>query len=157
MARADDSREGARPKPDPSSRVATPSPMSSPTAFADACRQVCEAQNWELLPTGIVVRWGDGRHQLVSLEHFEFEREELVRLSSRIGEAHGIGLEQLQLALETNARLAHGALAIIDRHLCMTDTLIVASADSAHIAAAVEYLARQADEYERTVFGTDEH
>jgi hypothetical protein len=163
MARSDEPNASA---PDAS---ATPAPESTPkstpkstprpslSAFADACRLVCEEQGWELLPTGIVVRWGDGRHQLVSLEHFEFEREELVRLSTRIGESDHLGRDQLALALETNSGLAHGALSISENHLCMTDTLLVSSADGSHIAAAVEYLARQADEYERAIYGTDDN
>ena len=131
--------------------------MAPEEAFADLCRQVCEAQNWELLPTGIVVRWGDGRHQLVSLEFFEFQREELVRLSTIIGRVELLSRAQLEMALESNAGLAHGALAIQNGHLCMTDTLMVMASGAAEIEAAIAYLARAADEYERSIFGTDEH
>lgn len=126
-------------------------------AFSDLCRQVCESLNWELLPTGIVVRWGDGRHQLVSLEFFEFEREGLVRLSTTIGKIAELNREQLMTALRSNAELAHGALAIQGNNLCMTDTLMVAVSGPAEIEAAIEYLARTADEYERTIYGTDEY
>ena len=126
-------------------------------AFAAICRQVCEQEDWELLPTGIVVRWGDGRHQLVSLEFFEFEREELVRLSSTIGTVAQLQREQLILALSTNAKLAHGALAIRNAQLVMTDTLMVSGSDAEGIRAAIEYLARAADDYERTIYGTDQH
>jgi hypothetical protein len=131
--------------------------LSRDNAFADHCRQVCDAQGWELLPTGINVRFGDGRHQLVSLEAFELGRELLVRLSSGIGEVSALSREQLESALERNAELAHGALAIQAGELCMTDTLMVEASGPEEIGAAVEYLADQADRYERTFFGTDVH
>ena len=131
--------------------------MSRQHAFADLCREVCESQNWELLPTGIVVRWGDGRHQLVSLEFFESGREALVRLSTTIGDAALLHRDRLVLALETNAALAHGALAIQGGQLCMTDTLMLEASGAEEIEAAIDYLARQADEYERSIFGTDDH
>ena len=127
------------------------------SAFAELCREVCAAQNWELLPTGIVVRWGDGRSQLVELEFFEQGREQLVRLFSTIGDAGELARDRLVLALETNAQLAHGALAIRGDQLCMTDTLMVGGSGAAEIEAAIEYLAEQADEYERSIFGTDDH
>jgi hypothetical protein len=131
--------------------------MSPELAFAELCRQVCNAHNWELLPTGVVVRWGDGRHQLVGLEIFEFEREELVRLSTTIGEMEQLSRDQLTVALKTNAKLAHGALAIKNDQLCMIDTLLISDTGAGELGAAIEYLAREADEYERAIYGTDDH
>jgi hypothetical protein len=131
--------------------------VSDVEGFADLCRKVCESQNWELLPTGIVVRWGDGRHQLVSMEFFESGREELVRFSTIIGEVESLRREQLITSLQTNATLAHGALSIQGQQLCMTATLMTEEADAAEIEALIDYLARQADEYERIIYGTDEH
>jgi hypothetical protein len=131
--------------------------VSRDNAFAEYCRRVCEAQNWELLPTGINVRWGDGRHQLVSIELFEARREVLVRLSSGIGEVAALSREQLESALERNAELAHGALAIRGGELCLTDTLMAEASGPEEIEAAVEYLASQADAYEQIFFGTDVH
>ena len=125
--------------------------------FADLCREVCASQNWELLPTGILVKWGDGRHQLVRLEFFEADREALVRLTTTIGDADVLTRDQYQLALEANAELAHGALAIVAGQLCMTDTLMLENSDAAEIEAAVDYLARRADEYEHTLYGVDEN
>ncbi|MBW2229244.1 MAG: hypothetical protein JRG92_02515 [Deltaproteobacteria bacterium] len=131
--------------------------MTRDNQFAEYCRRVCEAQGWELLPTGINVRFGDGRHQLVSLELFELGREMLVRLSSGIGDVAALSREQLESALQHNAELAHGALAIRGAELCMTDTLMVEATGPAEIEAAVEYLANLADVYENTFFGTDVH
>ena len=131
--------------------------MSLDYPFAEHCRRVCEAHDWELLPTGINVRWGDGRHQLVSLELFEVRSELLVRLSSSIGEVASLSRERLVSALERNSELAHGALAIRAGVLCMTDTLMAKVSGPEEIEAAVEYLASQADAYEQIFFDTDLH
>jgi hypothetical protein len=127
------------------------------SAFAERCRQVCASHDWELLPTGILVRWGDGRRQLVRVEIFDSEGEALVRLSTTIGDTGRLGRERLVLALETNARLAHGALAIQSGQLCMTDTLMLENTDAGELEATIDYLSRRADEYERALFGTDEN
>lgn len=127
------------------------------SAFAERCRKVCASHDWELLPTGILVRWGDGRRQLVRLEIFDSEGETLVRLSTTIGDPGRLGRDRLVLALETNARLAHGALAIQSGQLCLTDTLMLDNTDAEELEATIDYLSRRADEYERTLFGTDEN
>ena len=126
-------------------------------SFAQICRSVCDAQGWELLPTGIVVRWGDGRHQVVSLEFFEAEDQELVRLFTTIGGIGDLSKERLSMALRVNAGLAHGAIAIKYDELCMTATLVLADADPGEVEAVVGYLSRTADYYERAFFGTDEN
>ncbi len=131
--------------------------MSTREAFGKICTRVCEEQGWELLPTGVRVRWPDGRRQLVSLELFEFEEEELVRLSTVIGRASELELERLLSALRVNAILAHGALAVQDEDLVMVDTLMLADANHAEIEASIRYLAKTADGYEKTLFDRDEH
>ena len=132
-------------------------------AFAELCRQVCASQGWELLPTGVLVHLDEGRHQLVRLELFESERVEgmghtpLVRLSTTVGAVEKLSRERLLLALEANATLEHGALAVETGQLCMTDTLLVETADAEELEAAIDYLARQADEFEHAIFGTDQN
>jgi hypothetical protein len=129
--------------------------MSDAEGFAELCRRVCESQNWELLPTGILVRWEDGRHQLIEMEFFESGLEKLVRLSSTIGEVARLEREQLIVALESNANLTHGAFSIHSGQLCMMATLMTEACDPAELEAAIDYLARQSDEFERIIFGTD--
>lgn len=131
--------------------------MATQESFAQICRSVCDAQGWELLPTGIVVRWGDGRHQVVSLEFFEFENQNLVRLFTTIGDIPDLSRDRLAMALRVNAGLAHGAIAIKYDELCMTATLVLEDADPGEVESVVSYLARTADYYERAFFGTDEH
>ena len=131
--------------------------MATRETFARICERVCEEQGWQLLPAGVQVRFPDGRGQLVSLEHFEFEQKDLLRLTTGIGPAEQLSSERLALALQINARLAHGALAVLDGTLIMTDTLLLADADAGEIESAVSYLAETADYYEKTLFGTDEN
>lgn len=131
--------------------------MATQQQFGELCRKVCAEQGWELLPSGVVVNWPDGRHQLVSLEFFEFRQEELVRLYSIIGSSRGLSAERLATALRVNATLAHGAIAVRDDDLIVVETLMLRDADPGEIEASIAYLAETADFYERMIFATDEH
>ena len=131
--------------------------MSTQESFARLCERVCDEQGWELLPTGVEVRWPDGRHQLVSLEFLDSADRELVRFFTVVGGAEGLGPERLELALQVNARLAHGALALRDGQLVMSDTALVADLDETQLRTAIAYLARTADDYERIFYDADEH
>jgi hypothetical protein len=125
--------------------------------FGGVCERVCAQQGWELLPSGVVVKWQDGRHQVVFLEFFDFRGEELVRLCSTIGSAADLSTERLATALRVNATLVHGALAVRDEDLVVVDTMILRDADPGELEATIGYLAETADYYERMIFGTDRH
>jgi hypothetical protein len=126
-------------------------------AFSDICRRVCEERGWRLSPSGVHVPLDDGRHQVVSLELFDHEDEDLVRLSSTIGEAARLTPVRLTIALRINAELAHGAFAVKDDHLIMVDTLMLEDTDASEFEASIRYLAQTADYYERVIFETDDH
>ena len=131
--------------------------MVAQEAFSDICRSVCEERGWELNPSGVHVPLDDGRHQVVALELFDHEDEELVRLSSTIGEAARLTPVRLTIALRINAELAHGAFAVKDGHLMIVDTLMLDDADRGEVEASIRYLAQTADYYERVIFETDDH
>lgn len=131
--------------------------MVTKEAFADICRRVCEEQGWELLPSGVHVKWPGGRHQLVELEVFEHEQKELVRLFTTIGTVENMTPVRLTIALRINAELAHGAFAVKNDHLVMVETLMLDDADPGETEAAIRYLAETADYYEKAIFETDEH
>lgn len=131
--------------------------MLAKEAFADICRRVCDEQGWELLPAGVRVRCANGRHQLVELEVFQHEREELVRLFTTIGAVDNMTPVRLTIALRINAELAHGAFAVKNDHLIMVETLMLDDADPGEIEAAVRYMAETADYYEKAIFETDEY
>jgi hypothetical protein len=131
--------------------------VTSQESFGSLCQRVCDTRGWELQPTGVVVSWPDGRHQVVSLEVFEYRDQKRARLISEIGTAEDLGEDRLIMALSANAELVHGALAFRDGQLCMTDTIRLEEADEEQLEAAIAYLAETADFYERSIFGTDEH
>jgi hypothetical protein len=131
--------------------------LATKEVFGQLCKRVCQAQGWNLLPSGIEVTWGDGRHQIVSLEFFDYREHELVRLFTTIGDSTQLSATRLNIVLRLNAELAHGALAVKDDNLVMTDTLLLKDADPDEIEAAVSYLAETADYYEKQLFGTDVH
>jgi len=125
--------------------------------FAQILKRVCRNQGWDLLPTGVQVSWPNGRRQLIELKFFQFQREELVRLFTTIGDVDSMSAVRLTVALRINAELAHGCLAVKEDHLVMTDTLMLRDADAAEIEASISYLAETADYYEHSIFGTDQY
>lgn len=131
--------------------------MASQEHFAQILQRVCRERGWELLPSGVQVSWPNGRRQLVEVKFFQFQREELVRLYTTIGDVERLGAVRLMVALRINAELAHGCLAVNDDDLVMTDTLMLRDADPAEVEASIGYLAETADHYEQTIFGTDQY
>lgn len=131
--------------------------MATRESFGRLCQRVCEQQGWTLLPAGVRVDLPSGRRQLVSLEFFEHDHQELVRLATEIGDADALPTDRLAMALQINARLAHGALAVRDGRLVMIDTLLAAGAGGEELEARLAYLAETADYYEKTLFRTDEN
>jgi hypothetical protein len=125
--------------------------------FAQILERVCRDRGWEVLPTGVQVSWPNDRRQLIELEFFQFEDEELVRLFTTIGDVEGMSAVRLTIALRTNSELAHGCLAVREDHLVMTDTLMLRIAGFGEIEASISYLAETADHYEKTIFGTDQY
>jgi len=126
-------------------------------AFSEICRRVCEACGWKLTPSGVHVALDNARHQVVALDLFDHEDEELVRLSSTIGRAAMLTPVRLTIALRINAELAHGAFAVKDDHLIIVDTLLLEDVDPGEFEASLRYLAQTADYYERVIFETDDH
>jgi len=110
-----------------------------------------------MLAGGIQVTFGDGRHQLVDLELFEHESEELVRFYTTIGTTIALSDVRMNASLRLNAELAHGALAIRADRLVMVDTISLADATASEIQGTVGYLAEMADFYEKQLFGTDDY
>jgi hypothetical protein len=131
--------------------------MASRESFADTLRSVCRDCLWELLPSGVNVTHPDGRHQVIHFELFESGDREVVRLTSIIGDASKMSREQMKQALRVNMSLAHGALALQDDELCMTETLSLEESDAGEIEASVTFIAEMADTYEKILFGTDRH
>ena len=131
--------------------------MANQEHFAQILERVCRDRGWEVLPTGVQVSWPNDRRQLIELEFFQFEDEELVRLFTTIGESEGMTAVRLTIALRVNSELAHGCLAVKNEHLIMTDTLMLRDSDYDEIEASINYLAETADHYEKTIYETDQY
>src|SRR6185503_4822970 len=98
-----------------------------------------------------------GRKQTVFATSFKDGSDAMVRYTSVIGDAASIDDQRTRTALELNARLPHGSLAIADGSLVVTETRPLRTTTPETSAAAVKYLAKQADTYERLIFSGDEH
>ena len=131
--------------------------MSHREAFDRACEALCGDEGWHWAGDAIEVPTDEERHQRVSIEFFEFEDEELVRLYTVIGSSDRIHPLKLTQALRLNFGLPHGALGLRGDDLVMIDTLMVEGADAEEIAASVEYLAETGDHFEEKLFGSDEN
>lgn len=131
--------------------------MASRKSFAEILRSVCTERGWEFLPSGVNVQHADGRHQVIQFELFELEGRGMVRLISVIGDAGNLSPGQMEQALRANMNLAHGALALKDAELCMTDTLSLEESEAGEVDSAVAFIAKLADTYEKLLFGTDQY
>jgi len=124
-------------------------------AFAARCAEVCERREWISSQGQVDVKLDGGRHQIVHIEYFEHDGQELARLVTTIGSTERIRADRLSQALRMNYGLPHGALAMKDEMLVMVDTLVVAYAEAEEIEASVLYLAELGDRMEQTIFGPD--
>lgn len=131
--------------------------LDHPESFREMCSRVCREQGWELQPNGVRVPLPEGRGQVVALELMEYRDEMLVRLSTVIGRTSELSQARLDVAMRLNAEIPHGAFAIRDGDLVMTDTLFLTDADASGLEASLRYLAETADRNELEIFGTDTH
>lgn len=124
--------------------------------FEAAVDAACAKQGWTRDRDTIEVPLEQGRKQRVELEPFDFEGQALVRVVSGIGDTEHIETVRLISALRLNYGLPHGALALRGEQLVVVDTLMADDPDADEIESVVLYLAETADQFERTLFGTDE-
>lgn len=100
---------------------------------------------------------GNGRQQTVNLSEFSDSGEPMVRMTTRIGPVDALHGPRLRSALELNLRLPHGCLAVDGEHLVMTLTRPLRSTTAKSSGDAIQFIARQADSYEKSIFGMDVH
>lgn len=97
------------------------------------------------------------RHQSVTLVEFKDDNEPMVRYTTQIGKADALVPPRLRSALELNSSLPHGCLAVADGHLVLTLTRPLRTTTAETSGDAIRFIARQADMYEKLIFGTDIH
>lgn len=96
-----------------------------------------------------------GRNQEVRLFTFEESGVEMLRFLTTIGDANDFSEGTIHTAMEVNASLLHGALALFQGRVVLTACAPLHRADSGETADAIRYLARMADTYEKLLFGLD--
>jgi hypothetical protein len=100
---------------------------------------------------------GRQRTQVVMVTEFRDDGEAMVRYTTRIGDAGALEGPRLRAALEVNWRLPHGCLAIDSTDLVLTATRPLATTTPETSGKAIDFIAKQADAYEKFIFGTDVH
>jgi len=106
---------------------------------------------------GFEVPQAAGRKQFVAVSEFRDESQPMVRFSTQIGPADRLDSKRLRSALELNAHLPHGCLAVDAGHLVMTNTRPLKTTTPETSGKVIEFIARQADQYEKLIFQTDVH
>jgi hypothetical protein len=119
--------------------------------------QVCAARCWPRYGDVIEIELEGGRTQRIAVNAFTDDDEEMIRISTGIGDAAELPESRLRAALGVNARLPHGALAIDDGQLVLSDTFLTRHAAPDHVERSLRFLAETADRYEKVLFGTDSH
>ena len=123
----------------------------------DVFKTVCDKNSWTLEAARADIPIAGGRRQGVVVELFDHEKEKMARIYSNVGPAGDLSETRLRAALGINYRLPHGALAIREDHLVMSDTFLIREADADEVEHSMRSLAETADKYERLIYGTDQH
>lgn len=127
----------------------------------DLVAKMCKAESWT--PSKAGEGWGieipqpKGRKQKVFAAAFKDGADSMVRYTSMIGDSESVDDRRARMALELNAKMPHGCLAIEGGHLLVTETRPLKTTTPESSAAAVKYLAKQADTYERLIYSSDKH
>jgi hypothetical protein len=99
----------------------------------------------------------DNRKQAVAIAEFKDEGQAMLRFTTRIGKADRLEPERMRAALQLNLRMPHGCLAVDGAQLVMTETRPLKISTPETTGDALEFLARQADQYEKLIYKTDVH
>lgn len=96
-----------------------------------------------------------GRNQEVRLFTFEEGGVEMLRFLTSIGDAKDFSEGKLRTAMEVNASLLYGAVALFQGEVVVTACAPLQRADLTETADAVRYVTKMADTYEKLLFGLD--
>lgn len=123
----------------------------------EVLNRVCDNLGWPRKGSEIELSLDMGRGQRVRVEQFMDRGQVMVRITTGVGDANTLTASRMQSALKVNHGLAHGALAIHDGKLVLTDTFLACDATPTEIERSVRFVATTADMYEKVLFGTDDH
>lgn len=131
--------------------------MTDPDPVPAVFDEVCKREGWGRTGSAAVVPLPGGRRQVVGVDVLVVDGDELLRLHTRVGEAAVLNEARLLAALRMNARLRCGAISILDTDLALVDIAPLRDARADTVRATILHLARQADDFERALFGRDLH
>lgn len=97
------------------------------------------------------------RNQDVAVTQFKDEDQAMIRFTTRIGKTDKLEPERMRAALKLNLRMPHGCLAVDGTQLVMTETRPLKTSTPETTGDALEFIARQADQYEQLIYKTDVH
>ncbi len=127
----------------------------------DLLSKIAAAEGWKLEAAregwNLVVPTVKDRTQIVAAVDFKDGKSDMVRYTSVVGDRKALDGPRLTAALELNARLPHGCLALDGKNLVITATRPLATTTAETSAAVVRYVAAQSDKYERLIYGADRH
>lgn len=96
-----------------------------------------------------------GRNQEVRLFTHDTENATMLRIVTSIGSADDFNEHRLRSAMEVNASLNYGSLAIFEGDVVLTANVSMGRTDIGETAEAILYMTRMADTYEKLLFGLD--
>ena len=120
---------------------------------------VCRSGGWAHVAhdrtAAITVALRAGRTQVVELVAFEHSDERLVRLTTRVGPKSGLSVSRYEKALLLNFSMPYGQMALDGEHLVITETRPLETTTPEALSVLVQFIARQADLYEKVLFKQD--
>jgi hypothetical protein len=134
--------------------------MTTTLSLSDLVAGICKIHSWTYEAAGdgwvIEIPQPNQRKQRVFATLFMSETDAMVRYTSRIGDANKVDGERAKKALELNFKMPHGSMATDRGLLVLTDTRPLRTTTPESSAQAIRYIAKQADTYERTMYGEDD-
>ena len=116
---------------------------------------VCKAKNWKFSDSSTNVPLPNDRHQILYFEKHQEAGETMMRVYSIIGGSDILDEQRMLTALNINYRLQYGALAVREDKLILTENFLLRDADEDEVAQTLVYIANQADQYEKLIYGID--
>ncbi len=126
-------------------------------ALPDVFQKVCDKNGWSCQGQEAEIALEGGRKQKVFVETFRHEDDDMARAYTIVGSSDVLTQTRLQSALSINFGLPHGALAIHQGQLVMTDTFLIKDADEDEVEASMHFISKTADRYEKLIYHTDQN
>lgn len=126
-------------------------------ALPEIFQKVCTRKGWAVQDNDIDILLQGDRMQRISIVLFKHEGASMIRAFSKIGTGEALSESRLASALRLNFSMPHGAVALNEGMLVLTDTFLLKDADEGEVEASLEFLATTADRYEKLIYGGDQH